>query len=63
MHATERPAADQPSTMSTDEALRLLDDTRRTLLKLVANIDKAKGAMGDRLQDDRGQHAGHRTSR
>jgi hypothetical protein len=45
MHATERPAAEQPSTMTTDEALRLLANTRRTLLKLVKNIDDATSAM------------------
>lgn len=43
MQTQERPEAAERGTIAAGEALRLLANTRRTLLKLVANIDEAIG--------------------
>jgi hypothetical protein len=56
MHATERPEAAERGTMTAEEALRLLANTRRTLLKLVSNIDEAIGTVNG-SQDGREERA------
>lgn len=53
MQPQERPAPER-GTINADEAIRLLANTRRTLLKLASNIDEAIGTV-NASQDKEGE--------
>ena len=55
MQTVERPETVERGTMTADEALRLLANTRRTLLKLVSNIDEAIGSVAIQSQEQKGE--------
>jgi len=58
----QHPAPTKQGTMAPDEAVRLLANTRRTLLKLVANIDTViEAASAAERQERKGEEEANAT--